>query len=356
MRPAGEQASQARFEATLAAPFTVTGRGLHTNGRARVTVAPAPAGHGIRFRAADLPEGSGVALAWTNRVPSRLNTALRLPDGSRLRTVEHLAASLSAFGIDNALVTVEGRELPIFDGSARVWCASLAEAGRVIQSAPRRYVRVLRPVQIVAEQRVIRVEPSSSFALDVTAEHRYSDRVLSWRGLVDRATFLAELADSRSSGQISLLGNPGPIGRRILAPLLRPVGPAWLRREGDGLPPVERNRPRTDLPSDIAPEIARHLPHPPGEPVLRGAWPGRVTIWLGPWAVGGSRFPDERVRHNALDLLGDLMLAGAPLLARVVAHRPTHRLAYALVATLMQRTDAWEWWPGETAGAEGPRL
>lgn len=322
-----------RFEASLAAAFTVSGRGLHTNTRARVTVSPAPDGHGIRFA---VDGGEPVALSWKNRVPSRLNTALRLPDGGTLRTVEHLAASLSTFGIDNALVHVEGSEIPILDGSARLWCARLADAGTVQQPRLRRYIRITRPFQVASGERFLRAEPCSEMERDVTGEHFFSRDVQAWRGVPTRAVFRDELADSRSSGRVSrawqrvserLFPEPGSD---------RTVGDSGARRAA--------NAPIHNLSTPLAADILAQMPFPPDEPLLRGALPGRVVIWIGPWALGGRRFPDERVRHNTLDFLGDLALAGKPILGRVIANRPTHRLTFAFVAMLMRYPEVWEMW------------
>jgi UDP-3-O-[3-hydroxymyristoyl] N-acetylglucosamine deacetylase len=325
-----------RFEATVAAPFSVSGRGLHTNRFARVTVAPAPPGHGIRF---DVSGTGTVGLSYENRAPSRLNTALKLPDGTTLRTIEHLAASLSAFGIDNALVRVEGREMPIFDGSARSWCAAIIEAGIAPQAAPRRVIRVIRPIQVAMGQRFVRAEPAAALELDVTCESYYAGGAQAWRGCPSAKAFVDELADSRSSGQVSRLWAFGPVANRVLAPLLRPIGPL---KTGERFEAPVANAPWPDLPTALTDEIRAGMTHPRGEPVLRGVRPGRAAIQIGPWVLGGARFPDERVRHNALDLLGDLMLAGRPIVGRIVAHRPTHKLTYAFVATLMQTPDAYE--------------
>lgn len=322
-----------RFEASLAAAFTVSGRGLHTNGRARVTVAPAPEGHGIRFA---VNGGEPVALSWENRVPSRLNTALRLPGGGSLRTIEHLAASLTAFGIDNALVRVEGSEIPILDGSARLWCARLAAAGTVLQTRRRRYIRIVKPFQIAMGERFVRAEPADDMERDVSGEHFFSHDVQAWRGNPTRSVFLDELADSRSSGRIS----------RAWQGLFERVLPEGRATAASGHPGARRqaNAPTESLSTPLSADIAAQMPFPKDEPLLRGAWPGRVVIWIGPFALGGRRFPDERVRHNTLDFLGDLALAGRPILGRVVVNRPAHRLTFAFVAMLMRSPEAWELW------------
>lgn len=322
-----------RFEASLAAAFTVSGRGLHTNRHARVTVAPAPEGHGIRF---EVDGGEPVALSWDNRAPSRLNTALRLPDGGVLRTIEHLVASLTVFGIDNALVSVEGREIPILDGSARLWCARLAEAGTVQQARRRRYIRIVKPFQIAMGERFVRAEPSAEMERDVSGEHFFSRDVQGWRGNPTRSVFIEELADSRSSGRVS----------RAWQRLFERVFPETRPVAASGHPGARRevNAPIEALSTPLSADVAAQLPFPKDEPLLRGAWPGRVVIWIGPFALGGRRFPDERVRHNTLDFLGDLALAGRPILGRVVANRPAHRLTFAFVAMLMRSPEAWELW------------
>lgn len=321
-------------QATLGRPFSAAGAGLHLGRRATVTAHPAPPDSGIAFVLTAGARSAPVRADWRNRIASRMNTALRFPDGRTLRTIEHLLASLAAHGIDNALVEVDGAELPIFDGSARRWCALIAGAGIASQPAPRRVIRVLAPVQVRHGASFIRAEPAGRLELDVTTDQFPAFGTLAWRGAISPATFTAELSVSRSFGAL------GAHWATVL------FGGARRDRLGAAAPVRAGREPNSPAPSgpDRLPDhlLAAFAP-PPGETALRGAWPGRVAVIVGRHILGGARLPDEPARHKALDLLGDLMLAGAPICARVVAHRPTHALAWALAATLMGQPEAWCW-------------
>jgi UDP-3-O-[3-hydroxymyristoyl] N-acetylglucosamine deacetylase len=328
-----------RQQATLAAPAGLAGAGLHTGRRARVTLCPAPPDHGIRFAVAGAGE---VAPGWEQRVVTRMNTALDLGQGRRLRTIEHLMAALVAQNIDNCRIEVEGDEIPILDGSAAPWCALIARAGIAPQPAPRRYLRLLRPLQVAHFRYFIRIEPHDGQAFDITADTPPRFGVLAWRGAMDPETFRREIAPARSSGDLSA------IWRALLhSRLARRVVPAD-RLERMTTRAYRPRRPEGRLANPPDPGLDLALPHAtisgmhakPQEPVLLGVRPGRVAVVMGDRILGGARFPDEPVRHKLLDLIGDLGLLGAPLLARVVAHGPTHTLAWALAAAVARHPDA----------------
>ena len=338
-----------RLQATLARPFSASGAGLHTGRTASVTVGPAPPDAGIVFTVHDGPSSVRVRPDWRTRAPSRMNTALALGRDGKLRTIEHLMASLSGLGIDNARVEVRGRELPILDGSAAPWCDGIADAGIAEQDAPRRYLAIRRPVQVRQGRSFIRGEPHRRLALDVTTDQLPGFGPLGWCGEITPESFVRELAPSRSFGRIqgvwtrSALGRAAErVGSGLRAGLRAGLGGAldlphlpraWSTADRQ---PGRRNVPCPDCP-DLMPLHVREAMRPPdGEPLLRGARPGRCAVVIGRHILGGARFPDEPVRHKALDLLGDLTLAGAPLLGRIVAHRPTHALAYAFVAALIE--------------------
>ena len=294
-------------EATLAGEFTLAGPGLHTGGRVTARAEPAGPGRGVVFR---LPRTGGrgraatVAADWRSRVPAELCTALRAPDGTVLRTVEHLLAALSAHRIDNAEVVLDGPELPILDGSALPWCEAILAAGRREQASPRRYLRVLRPVEVLGDDRAVRIlppdRPEDGLVLEVSLGLAGFGE-MAWRGRVDPAGFRAELAPSRSFGRLK-----------------------WA------------------LPAKLYGLAA-------GRPLLRGATFSNTAAIVGGRVIGGMRLPAEPARHRALDIVGDLALAGLPILARVEARRPGHDLNHAALAHLMRRTDAWT-----VEGGDGP--
>ncbi len=281
-------------QATLAAAFERAGPGLHTGRCAQVRVSPAAAGAGILFRRT-LKNGcrADVPAHWRYRESQPLCTALRSADGVLVRTVEHLMAALSAHRIDNALVELDAEELPIFDGSALSWCAGIRQAGRAEQDAPRRAVRVLRPVEVRSGERSLRVEPCDVLRISAhLALARFP--AMDWTGPVDPETFDRDLAPSRSFGRLK-----------------------WA------------------VPLKLYSFVT-------GKPVLRGANLRTTAGILGRRVVGGMSVPDEPVRHRALDLVGDLALIGHPLLGHVTAVHTGHELNHALVAKLMAEADAWD--------------
>lgn len=294
-------------EATLARAFEGAGVGLHTGRVSKVRVSPAPEGHGRVFRRVVKGALHDVPALWTNRRSRPLCTALQVGDGPLVRTVEHLLAALSAHQIDNALIEIEGEELPIFDGSAEPWCARIREAGRAEQGRARRYLKVVKRVRHHVGPRKQTIEPASAFELRsaITLSHFGQ---ISWRGRIDPETFDRELAVSRSFGRMkwALLGRIVSVFRR--------------------------------------------------EPVLRGANHGNVAALVGGSAVGGLRFPDEPVRHRALDVVGDLALAGLPIVGRVNAIRPGHEENYGLLHALMTAQDAFEVVTYEADGTARPAV
>ncbi len=294
IQPAAGGAGPApRFQATLAAPFEGAGAGLHTGKRAVVRVGPADPGVGVVFRRR-LSEGSAeVRALWRNRRSRPLCTALQSDDGVLVRTVEHLLAALSALRIDNALVEIDAEELPIFDGSAAPWVERINAVGRREQDVARTYIRIRRKVEHRDGRRVQRLEPAPAFALDVGVTLSHFGR-LNWSGAVNPETFAEELAPSRSFGRLK-----------------------WT------------------LGAKLAGLFSR-------EPVLRGANFGNTAALWGRSAIGGLRMPDEPVRHRALDVVGDLALAGFPILGKATARHPSHDETYRLVEKLMSTPDAWD--------------
>ncbi len=276
-----------RMAGTLGRAFTLSGRGLHCGRRSRVRVAPRPDG-GIVFRRGDVE----VAGTWQHRERQVLANAVRLPDGRPIRLIEHLLAALAAYGIDHAAIEVEGEELPILDGSALPWCRAIAAAGRVATGESRIALEVLEPVEVRCGSQHVRIEPAPVFSLDVRIAMRGLGP-MHWTGAVTPDRFVAELAPSRSFGRL-----------------------CWA-----------------------VPALLWGLAH--NRPVLRGAWPGTTAIVWGDRVLGGMRVPQEPVRHRVLDLVGDLALAGRPILGHVAATNPGHDINSHLLETLMRRERAW---------------
>lgn len=281
------------FQATLAGDFTLRGRGLHTGRVCNLRVSPGEAGTGIVFRRDLRGRIATVPALWSLQVPRILCTALQGPDGTVIRTVEHLLAALSALQIDNAVIDLDAEELPIFDGSALPWCAAIQAAGRRELAAPRRVIHVRRAVEVRDGQRSLRVAPAESLSLRGELALAHFGRMV-WEGEVIPESFLRELAPSRSFGRLK-----------------------WA------------------LPLKVYSYVT-------GKEVLRGANLRSTATIVGGRVIGGMRLPEEPVRHRLLDLVGDLSLAGHPIVGRFTAAHTGHALNHALVAALMTDRAAWE--------------
>jgi UDP-3-O-[3-hydroxymyristoyl] N-acetylglucosamine deacetylase len=185
------------------------------------------------------------------------------------------------------------------DGSAQPWIEAIRACGRTELPHAKRFIRVLRAVKIAdgegtRDERSISIEPSSAYELGVRNDLK-GFGALRWDGAVTPASFAEEIAPSRSYGRVK-----------------------WA------------------IPAILAGYVR-------GMPILRGARLSCTAAIVGNRVLGGMRVPDEFVRHRVLDLVGDMAMAGAPLLGRVTALRPSHEMNYRLVAELLATRDAWEW-------------
>lgn len=273
------------FQHTLARSVSVEGVGIHSGIHSRIELHPAAPGTGWCFQRRDL---SGcdpwVRVRPEAVVDTRLSTVLANADGVRVATVEHLAAALAALGVDNVRIDIEGPEVPILDGSAKEWVALIEAAGLAVQAAPRRSFVLRRP---------LRVRLGESSAILIPSERpRYSLSIEFPEPLIGRQHldfdmspegFCREIAPARTFGFLRDI-------ERLLA--------EGLARGGS-------------LENAVVVD---------GERVLNPE---------------GLRFPDEFVRHKLLDLIGDLALIGAPIMAHVIAHRPGHALNNRILRTLL---------------------
>jgi UDP-3-O-[3-hydroxymyristoyl] N-acetylglucosamine deacetylase len=268
---------------TIAEKISCTGIGLHTGKPVQLTLHPARADSGIVFVRTDLAHP--VEIPATPEALSRTYLATAIGCGDvTIDTVEHLLAALYGLGVDNARIEVDGPEIPGMDGSAASFAFLLRSAGVFVQSAPRHVVRVRRPIEIRDGDRSIRIDPARdlrvSYAIDF--EHPLIGRQKLRDLVIDETHFERDLARARTFGFADQVAALWQAGR------------------------------------------------------ARGASLDNTVVLASDRVLnrGGLRFPDEFVRHKALDLLGDLALLGARVQGHIRVERGGHALHQQLVAAL----------------------
>lgn len=284
------------MQRTLKSRIPCVGVALHSGRRMTLTLLPAPAGHGIVFRRTDL--GRDIPATYDKVVDTRLCTTLG--EGSaRVATIEHLMAALVGSGIDNALIEIDGPEVPIMDGSAAPFCFLIECAGVVSLEVPRKVIDIRRPVRVTDGAAFAELRPfepghrqtaTPTLDLDVSIDFAAAAIGKQTRGLrLTPEDFREAVAPARTfalAGEIDQMRQLG------------------LARGGS-------------LDNAIVVDGARVL------------------------NPGGLRMQDEFVAHKLLDAVGDLALAGAALHGRFIASRPGHALNNKLLRALFGRRTAW---------------
>jgi len=269
---------------TLKSPARFTGLGLHTGLPVRMVVHPAAADHGIRFRRTDVADRDALVPAlWDAVTPSRLCTVVENADGVSVSTIEHVMAALAGSAIHNALIEIDGPEVPILDGSSLAFVTGFLAAGIEEQDAPIRAVRVLKAVEVRDGDAVARLEPADMLEIDFSID--FADAAIGAQSRVlnmANGAFVRELSDSRT--------------------FCRQADVDAMRANGLALGGTLENAVVID-----------------GDRVL---------------SPGGLRHQDEPVRHKMLDALGDLALAGGPILGRYIGVRAGHALTNRLLRAL----------------------
>ena len=297
MKPAGQT--------TLCGDTILFGVGVHSGLAATLTIHPADAGTGLRFirtridgcRHREIPAEMGAVTA------TEFATVLGDENGPLVSTSEHVLAALAGLGVDNALVEIDGPEAPIMDGSAAPFVAAIDRVGLETLNAPRRYVRVLKRVQVALGDAFGEILPNPR-GFRIEAEVNFNHALIGKQAFaidVKPETFRQEVARARTFG------------------FMRDVTTLWNSGYALGAS-LENTLVVTD---------------------------DRI---LNP---GGTRFADEFVRHKVLDAIGDLALAGGPLLATYRSVRGGHKLNYAVLCALMSNPSAWTWSDGEFPRSRG---
>jgi UDP-3-O-[3-hydroxymyristoyl] N-acetylglucosamine deacetylase len=284
---------KAARQTTLNDHVAVFGVGVHSGLSANLTLHPADADTGIVFvRAATADKPEREIRADVRAVTAtEFATVLGDSSGPLCSTAEHVLAALRGLGIDNAVVELDGGEVPIMDGSAAPFVAAIDQAGIATLHAPRRYIRVLKPVRVQHDKAVGELRPYDH-GFRVEAEIEFDNPMIGHQAYsldVTPDSFRRELSNARTFG------------------FMRDVAKLW------------------------------------GAGYARGASFENTLVVTEDRILNpnGLRYPDEFVRHKILDAVGDLALAGAPLLGAYRTVCGGHRLNYAVLSALMADRSAW---------------
>lgn len=271
------------MQTTIKSSVTFTGVGLHSGAPVRLTVHPASAEYGIWFRRTDLDGDNLIPARWDAVVPSKLCTLIANRAGASVSTIEHVMAALAGTGLHNALIDIDGPEVPILDGSAAPFVRGILARGLRRLAVPVRALKVLKPVEIRDGDAWARLEPADMLEIDFTID--FTDAAIGHQEkalVMSNGAFVRELCDSRT--------------------FCRQRDVEAMQANGLALGGTYENAVVID-----------------GDKVL---------------SPGGLRHRDEAVRHKMLDALGDLALAGAPILGRYTGNRAGHAMTNRLLRAL----------------------
>ena len=279
------------FQHTVRSPVRFSGIGVHTGEQARVVLLPAPADTGVVFVRTDVRDKDNrIAVSGEAVCKTQLGTVITNAAGVTVSTIEHLMAALVMTGVDNALVEIDGPEMPIMDGSSIDFIRGLDRAGLQPQGAPRRFIEIVDVVEVIEGDKRATLRPSEGF--EVAFEIAFATAAIGRQAVdltMDAGAFRRELADCRTFGFL----------HEVEA--LRAMG------------------------------------------LARGGSMDNVVVIDGDEIMNpeGLRRPDEFVRHKALDAIGDLYVLGAPVIGRFEGVLAGHALNNALVRALLATPHAW---------------
>lgn len=278
---------------TLKKQVSATGVGLHSGEKVTITLKPAAIDTGIVFRRADLP-GQPTIQALPEAVKdTRMCSALE-QHGARVATVEHLMSALAGLGVDNIEVVVTASEIPIMDGSSGPFVYLLQQAGIVEQNAAKKFIQIIKTVEVVEGDKWVRFEPYNGFKMDFTIDFAHPVFEHSGKNVkIDFGdnTYIKEISRARTFGFMHEV--------------------EYLRANG----------------------------------LARGGSLDNAIV-LDEYRIlnaDGLRYEDEFAKHKVLDAIGDLYMLGHPLLANFVAYKSGHALNNALLRAVLADDSAWQY-------------
>lgn len=278
-----------RYQTTIKKEVSLSGIGLHSGRGARIILKPSSPDSGVIFRRIDIIPPCEIKAHISSVVDAQLATTLGR-DGVTISTTEHLLAALYGMGIDNVSIEIDSSEVPIMDGSAAPFIELIKVAGKKEQEVPRRFIQILRPLKIKAQEAEISIIPSKGFKITYTID--FNHQLIanqSCRLHFSEVTFEREIGKARTFGLLKDLqylkskglAKGGSIDNSIV------VGDDYILNE-DGL-----------------------------------------------------RYPEEFVRHKVLDLIGDTALLGRPLIGHIIAYKSGHFLHHQLIREILKNKSAW---------------
>jgi UDP-3-O-[3-hydroxymyristoyl] N-acetylglucosamine deacetylase len=276
---------------TLSSKIRATGVGLHTGKKISLTLNPAPANSGIVFKRTDI-ESAPIKASLENVFDTRLSTSLS-NDEIKISTVEHLLSALAGIGIDNAVIELDGPEVPIMDGSARPFVFMIQSAGIQEQSAAKRFIKIKKTIEVKQGEKWAKIEPFDGFKVAFTIDFDHP---------AFRETSQSSEIDFSSVSYLSQVSRARTFGFAKDIELLR----------------------KNNL-------------------ALGGSVNNAIVI--DDYKVvneEGVRFQDEFVKHKILDAIGDLYLLGHGLMGSFSAYKSGHHLNNLLLRELINNVHAWE--------------
>ena len=277
---------------TLKNVIGATGVGLHTGKKVYLTLRPAPVNTGIVFRRVDLDPVAEIPAALDRVSDTRLSTTIE-HNGVRVSTVEHLMSAFAGLHIDNAIVELDSDEVPIMDGSAGIFVFLIQSAGIEMQSAPKQFIRIRKPIEIRDGDKWARFEPYDGFKVSFSIDFDHP----SMQSSAQEATIdLSEISFAKEVSRARTFGFLQDV---------EALQEAGLARGGS-------------LDNAIVMDDFRVIND------------------------DGLRYGDEFVKHKILDAIGDLYLLGCPLIGSFCAHKSGHGLNNRLLRELDERRDCWE--------------
>jgi UDP-3-O-[3-hydroxymyristoyl] N-acetylglucosamine deacetylase len=289
------------YQRTIRETISCAGIGLHSGEKARITFIPAEPNTGIKFKRTDIQADFLIEASYHNL--STVNYATTLSkNGCDIQTVEHLLAALAGVGIDNLIIEIDSREVPIMDGSSAPFVFLLQEAGIVDQHVPRKYLKIKKPIQVGTREKFIKVVPSEEFQITyaIDFKHPLVDKQQTHYMLTEDS-FIKKISRARTFGFLNEVKK------------LREVG------------------------------------------LIKGGSLDNAIV-IGDYHIlnGGLRFEDELVCHKIIDFMGDIYLLGRFLIGHVIAYKAGHSLHSLLAKELKDYLLKWEYMPenGEVPAGE----